>query len=108
MKFNLLVEEPYEFDFRSLKKDNDIQTITGIPVKIDKVMYDLCGETALAVSGTLVIKGVKLRGVWDTMGNPMDFKKIISLRNAFIDLRDMFSGYDSQYFKLVKVKEIDC
>lgn len=100
--------EEMNFDFNHLKNAN-VETITGIPVKVDKVIYDLTGTTAIGVGGTMTIKGIKLRGVWDSMGNPLDFKKVLSLniRNNFIDISSMLSGYESQYFRLVRTEPIE-
>ena len=56
----------------------------NIPVKVDKILYDLTGETCIGISGTFIMKGVKIRGVWDSVGNILHFnvktnKRIIRL-----------------------------
>lgn len=92
----------------SLLQDlNSVQTVSNIPVKVDKVLYDLSGTTIVGITGTIRIRGIKLRGVWDSMGNPLEFKKILTLnlRDNFVDVNDLFDGFPKEYFTLVKAKK---
>jgi hypothetical protein len=58
-----------EFDFNSLVGNKQYGIMAGIPVKIDRIIRDITQTTVIAVSGTMVLKGVKMRGVWDMYGN---------------------------------------
>lgn len=69
------IVESQEFDFETLKKNNSIRTLCGLKVKIDRIIYDITHTTPLAISGTFVVQGVKIRGNWDAFGNPCDFKR---------------------------------
>lgn len=93
-----------EFDFNTLLGNKDYATISGISVSIDRIIRDITQTTVIALSGTVIIKGVKMRGVWDVYGNIIEFKQIFSL---FIpkkcDVRSLFIGYNKEIFRLVNV-----
>ena len=95
------------FDFNLLTKNKNIQTIMNVPVKIDKVLYDLTGETAIGVSGTFIMKGVKVRGVWDSLGNILNFEKTGILFNWEKQFEKMFAGTKDSMFQLCVYKDIE-
>lgn len=65
-----------EFDYDNLLKSKKIETVTGIPVTIDKIIRDLTGTTVLAVGGTMVMRGTKVRAVWNLAGQIIEYKKM--------------------------------
>lgn len=52
-----------DFDYDSIINGKNFETITGIPVKIDKIIRDITGEAVLAVSGTMYLQGTRIRAV---------------------------------------------
>jgi len=99
--------QPIEINFEKLKKHRNTTTIVGIPVQIDKVLYDLSGETVIGVTGTLTIKGTKLRAVWDIMGNILEFKSMGVLKGWFVNFEKIFAGLSENMFSLVIAKPLD-
>lgn len=95
-----------EFDFDSLIGNQNYAVIIGLPVKIDRIIRDITQTTVLGVSGTMVIRGVVARGVWDMFGNILEFKKTMSLLSPFkIDCLSLFSDTTEEMFRLVHVQE---
>lgn len=95
-----------EFDFDSLIGNQNYAVIIGLPVKIDRIIRDITQTTVLGVSGTMVIRGVVVRGVWDMFGNILEFKKTMSLLSPFkIDCLSLFSDTTEEMFRLVHVQE---
>ena len=68
-----------EFDFDKLLNNRDYKTISGLSVKIDRIIRDITQTTVIAVSGTMVVRGVKVRAVWDMYGNIVSCKEYLSL-----------------------------
>lgn len=95
------------FDFHTLKKNPKVQTVMNIPVKVDKVLFDLTGETCVGVSGTFVMKGIRVRGIWDTCGNILHFKKTGILFNWKDTFDKIFCECNESMFQLVTFKEIE-
>lgn len=103
-KLMIFPENQEEFNFDTLIKNNNYMTISGLRVKIDRIIKDITGTTTLAVSGTMVVRGVKIRAVWDMFGNIMEAKKVFSLfAPKQVDVAGLFSGYEDALFKLVNV-----
>lgn len=99
-----------EFDFDSMIGDASYTTMGGIPVNIDRIMRDVTKTTVLAISGTMIVRGVKIRGVWDIYGNIMECKSILSLftpKSLFISIDTLFQGTSEKVFQLVSVKKIN-
>lgn len=109
---NFLIPEPKnseDFDFEKLKSDTNIETVCGLPVRIDKVLRDITGTMTIGISGTLNVRGAKLRGIWDCFGNPIDFKKTITFytpAKLICSVESMFAGTTQAMFKLVSVQKI--
>lgn len=101
----MLVEQQVDL----LKECDNIQTISNIPVKVDKAIYTLSGNTPIGVSGTLEINGIKLRGVWDSLGRPMELKKSLTtaLSHPFLDIKECVREYDKELLTLVRVKQLE-
>lgn len=97
-----------EFDFDSLLNNKDYSVLAGLPVKIDRIIRDITQTTVVAISGTMIMKGVKVRGVWDMYGNIVEFKKMLRLftPNSY-DLNMLFSDTTSEMFRLVHVQKIE-
>ena len=98
-----------EFDYAALVKNNSYATISGLKVNIDKIYRDVTQTTVLAISGTMVINGVKVRGVWDPNGNIIEFKKMLQLftpKAWMCDLNQMFSDTPANIFRLVHVQNV--
>ncbi len=97
-----------EFDFDSLLNSKDYAVLAGIPVKIDRIIRDITQTTVVAISGTMIMKGVKVRGVWDMYGNIVEFKKTLKLfiPNGY-DLNVLFSDTTNEMFRLVHVQKIE-
>lgn len=97
-----------EFDFNSLLNSKDYAVLAGIPVKIDRIIRDITQTTVVAISGTMIMKGVKVRGVWDMYGNIVEFKKTLKLfiPNGY-DLNVLFSDTTNEMFRLVHVQKIE-
>ena len=102
----MLWAESEAFNFEKLIKNNNIQTIMGLSVGLDKVLYDITGETVVGVSGTFIVRGVKVRGVWDSLGNIMHFRKTGIMFNWKRAFENMFNGCEESMFQLVLKKEI--
>lgn len=97
-----------EFDFSSLIGNKEYATISGLPVNIDRIIRDITQTTVVAISGTMIIRGVKVRGVWDMCGNIIEFKKIFKLfMPKGYDLDVLFSNTGSDIFRLVHVQKIE-
>lgn len=102
-------EDSSEFNWDSMLTSKSYHTICGIPVKIDRVVRDLTGTTVLGVSGTLVVRGVKLRGMWDSLGNIVEFKKGLQLsspKNMLTNIENIFSGTQESMFRLVNMRQL--
>lgn len=99
-----------EFDFNSLVGRNDYFTITNIPVKIDRIIRDVTQTTVLGISGTMVIRGTKVRAFWDTLGNIIECKKILSLwspKTLTENINSLFSGTTADMFRLVNIQKAE-
>lgn len=97
-----------EFDFNSLLDNKDYAVLAGLPVKIDRVVRDITQTTVIAVSGTMIMRGVKVRGVWDMCGNIVEFKCVFRLFTPKgCDLDILFSDTSSEIFRLVHVQKIE-
>ncbi len=102
----VFTKETKPFDFERLKKTN-ASLIIGIPVKIDRIIYDITRTTVIAISGTFVLRGVKIRGNWDPMGNPLDIKRCLTLLSPLREnLTSIFKATDENLLKLVCVDEL--
>ena len=93
------------FDFETLIKSPRVQTIMGIPVVLDKILYDLTGETVIGATGTFVLRGIKVRGVWDSLGNVLHFKKTGILFNWKESFDKIFCGCQEEMFSIVIAKK---
>lgn len=104
-----LIPEPKnseDFDFEKLKSSTNIETVCGLPVRIDKVLRDITGTMTIGISGTLHVRGARLRGVWDCFGNPIDFKRTIAFytpAKLLCSVESLFTGTTKEMFKLVSV-----
>lgn len=97
-----------EFDFDSIIGDNSYSTISGIHVNIDRIMRDITKTSVIAISGTMIIRGVKIRGVWDVCGNIMKCKSLFSLfapRSIFTNINNLFDGITGDMLQLVNITE---
>ncbi|WP_322932553.1 hypothetical protein VCM39_12530 [Bacteroides sp. CG01] len=95
-----------EFDFNSLIGNKEYALIAGIAVNVDRIIRDITKTTVIAVSGTVVIKGIKMRGVWDAYGNPIEFKQMITiLLPRKCNIQSIISGYNPDLFRLVHVEK---
>lgn len=98
-----------EFDFNTMLGDKSYHTICGCPVKIDKIIRDTTKTTVLGVSGTMVVRGVKIRGVWDCYGNIMECQKTLQLtspRCMLANIDNIFRGTTESMFRLVSVQSL--
>lgn len=98
-----------EFDFNTMLGDKSYQTICGCPVKVDKILRDTTKTTVLGVSGTMVVRGVKIRGVWDCYGNIMECHKTLQLtspRCMLANIDNIFRGTTESMFRLVSVQSL--
>lgn len=98
-----------EFDFDKLLNNRDYKTISGLSVKIDRIIRDITQTTVIAVSGTMVVRGVKVRAVWDMYGNIVSCKESLSLfspKKFTVNLDNLFAGTTKDIFKLVHVQEL--
>lgn len=97
-----------EFDFNSMLGDKSYHTICGCPVKIDKIIRDITKTTVLGVSGTMVVRGVKIRGVWDCYGNITECQKTLQLtspRSMLANIDNIFRETTESMFRLVSVTD---
>lgn len=97
-----------EFDFDSIIGDKSYSTIGGLPVDIDRIIRDVTKTTVLGISGTMIIRGVKVRGVWDVYGNIIECKSILSLfspKSLTVNINSLFSGLPESIFRLVNLKK---
>lgn len=97
-----------EFNFDTMLGDKSYQTICGCPVRIDKILRDTTKTTVLGVSGTMVVRGVKIRGVWDCYGNIMECQKTLQLtspRCMLANIDNIFRGTTESMFRLVSVTD---
>ena len=102
--------ESKEFDFDSSIKEKGYATLSGIPVKVDRIIRDITRTTVIAISGTFVIRGVKIRGIWDMFGNIVEAKKILrllSLNQFKACLDEIFEGNPKELFNLVHIQELE-
>lgn len=98
-----------EFDYNSMLGDKSYHTVCGCPVKIDKILRDATKTTVLGVSGTMVVRGVKIRGVWDCYGNIMECQKSLQLtspRCMLANIDNIFRGTTESMFRLVSVASL--
>lgn len=98
-----------EFNFDSMLGDKSYQTICGCRVHIDKILRDTTKTTVLGVSGTMVVRGVKIRGVWDCYGNIMECQKTLQLtspRCMLANINNIFRGTTESMFRLVSVQSL--
>ncbi len=98
-----------EFDFNSLIDSDNYETVTGLKVTIDKILKDITGTTVLGIGGTLVVRGVRLRIVWDPLGNVLEYKRITKLFSPCekFTLQNLFEGATTDMFRLVSVQRIE-
>lgn len=95
-----------EFNFDAMLKDNSYHTMCGLPVKIDKILRDTTKTTVLGISGTMVVKGVRIRGVWDPYGNIMECRKTLQLtspRCLLANIDNIFENTTEAMFQLVSI-----
>lgn len=98
-----------EFNFDSMLGDKSYQTVCGCPVKIDKIIRDTTKTTVLGISGTMIVRGVKIRGVWDCYGNVMECQKTLQLtspRCMLANINNIFRGTTESMFRLVSVQSL--
>lgn len=98
-----------EFDFNAMLGDKSYQTVCGCPVKIDRIIRDTTKTTVLGISGTMIVRGIKIRGVWDCYGNVMECKKALQLtspRGMLANIDNIFSGTTESMFRLVSVEKL--
>lgn len=98
-----------EFNFDTMLGDKSYQTVCGCPVKIDKIIRDTTKTTVLGISGTMVVRGVKIRGVWDCYGNVMECQKTLQLtspRCMLANINNIFRGTTESMFRLVSVQSL--
>lgn len=99
-----------EFDFDSMIGRDGYATLSGTPVKIDRIIRDITQTTVIAISGTFVLKGVKVRGVWDMFGNIVEAKKILELlspKSFTACLDNLFGNYPNELFNLVHIQDVN-
>lgn len=99
-----------EFDFNSMLGDKSYHTVCGLPVNIDKILRDTTKTTVIAISGTMIVRGVKIRGVWDCYGNIMECQKslqLLSPKNLFANINNIFENTTESMFRLVSVESIE-
>lgn len=99
-----------EFDFDTMIGDKSYATIAGIPVQVDRIIRDVTKTTVIAISGTMSLRGVKVRGVWDMYGNIVRCKEIMSLfvpKSLTTSIYSLFEGTTPDIFKLVSVQSFD-
>lgn len=104
-----LLQQSQEFDFNELK-NLDVRTICGLKVNVDRVHYDITGTTALCISGTFVVRGIRIRGFWDSMGNPIELKRTLSFhypKSLCANLQALFMDSDKHLLTLTTCKEIN-
>lgn len=97
-----------EFDFNSMIGDDGYATFSGIPVKVDRIIRDVTRTTVIAISGTFVLRGVRIRGVWDMFGNIVEARKILELlspKSFTACLEDLFEP--KELFNLVHIQEVN-
>lgn len=103
------IENQVEFDFNQLKSSDEYATICGLKVKIDRIIRDITQTTVIGVSGTFVVRGVKMRCTWDALGNIMETTKCRNyLSPAYykLDVSDVFKDVNPAMLQLVNIKEI--
>lgn len=98
-----------EFDFNTMLGDKSYHTVCGLPVKVDKILRDTTKTTVLGISGTMIVRGVKIRGVWDCYGNIMECQKTLQLtspRCLLANINSIFSNTTESMFRLVSVEKL--
>lgn len=98
-----------EFDFNKLVGSKEYKTISGISVNIDRIIRDLTQTTVIAISGTMIIRGIKVRAVWDMYGNIISCKESLSIfspKKYTVNLENLFAGISKDIFKLVHVQAL--
>ncbi|WP_293666547.1 hypothetical protein [uncultured Parabacteroides sp.] len=95
-----------EFDFSEMIGSDKYETVTGLKVHIDKILKDVTGTTVLGIGGTLVVRGIRIRIVWDPMGNVLEYKRIASLLSPYkkFDLHSLFAEATTDMFRLVLIQ----
>jgi len=102
-----LFKESCEFDFESLL-GKKLFLFFGIPVKIDRVIYDITGECVQHISGYFCCRGVKFRGYWDSMGNIIKFENGKFFQFGWKkDFKDFFEGMSESMFNLTSCKFLE-
>lgn len=104
------IENQNEFDFNLLKGNNEYATICGLKVKIDRIIRDITQTTVIGVSGTFVVRGVKVRSTWDAFGNIMEATKCrnyLSPSYYKLDVSDIFKDVNPAMLQLVNIKELE-
>ena len=99
-----------EFDFNTMLGDKSYYTACGCPVKIDRILRDTTKTTVLGISGTMIVRGVKIRGVWDCYGNIMECQKMLQLtspRAMFANINNVFRDTTESMFRLVSVESLN-
>lgn len=99
-----------EFDFDTMIGDKSYATISGIPVKVDRIIKDVTKTSVLGISGTMVLRGVKVRGLWDMYGNIVKCKEIMSLftpKSLYTNINALFEGTTADIFRLVSIQELE-
>ena len=98
--------EGVDFDYDSIINGKNFETVTGIPVKIDKIIRDITGETVLAVSGTMSLNGTRVRAIWNLGGQIIEYRRF---RNFLMPFKNWSVNMqlDEDMFQLVKVEKLD-
>lgn len=95
-----------DFDYDSIINGKNFETITGIPVKIDKIIRDITGEAVLAVSGTMYLQGTRIRAVWNLSGQVLEYRRF---RNFLMPFKkwSINMQLDEDMLQLVNVEKVD-
>ena len=77
--------------YEELKKNPYCITVTNLPVKIEKVLYDLTKTNIIGLLGIVIIRGKKYQCMWDIDGVCKRFRKF-----------SVINGWSEQFDKLCK------
>lgn len=95
-----------DFDYDSILNGKNFETITGIPVKIDKIIRDITGEAVLAISGTMSLQGTRIRAVWNLSGQILEYRRF---RNFLMPFKNWSVNMqlDEDMLQLVNIEKLD-
>lgn len=82
------------------ENQNNLATITGLPVKIRKVLFCIDSNDVVALTGIVNANGVELRCVWNAVGCNVETE-------GLKDVQGTYTSIEKEYPSLFRIVELN-